>query len=76
MGTWEAAGYRIQARCPHMKADLTRFATIEDGILTCGLHGWQFELTSGRCLTSAGHELWAKPIEELEREAAAAAKSE
>ncbi|MGH2468141.1 MAG: Rieske 2Fe-2S domain-containing protein [Candidatus Limnocylindrales bacterium] len=62
-GTWEACGYRIQARCPHMKADLTRFATIEDGVLTCALHGWQFELDGGRCLTADGHQLWTQPIE-------------
>jgi UDP-MurNAc hydroxylase len=62
-GTWEAAGYRIQTRCPHMKADLTRFAVIEDGILTCQLHGWQYELATGRCLTSEGHQLYTRPIE-------------
>lgn len=67
-GTWEACGYRIQARCPHMKADLTRFGTIEDGVLTCALHGWQFELDGGRCLTADGHQLWTQPIE-ADREA-------
>ncbi|HEU5369217.1 MAG TPA: MBL fold metallo-hydrolase [Ktedonobacterales bacterium] len=63
-GTWEAAGYRIQKRCPHMKADLTRFAVIEDGILTCRLHNWQYELATGRCLTSEGHTLYCKPIQQ------------
>ena len=62
-GTWEAAGYRIQSRCPHMKADLTRFAVIDDGVLTCQLHGWQFDLASGACLTSDGHEIWARPVD-------------
>ena len=61
-GTWEAAGYQIQRRCPHMKADLTRFAIIEEGVLTCQLHGWQFDLASGACLTSEGHELWARLV--------------
>jgi UDP-MurNAc hydroxylase len=74
-GTWEACGYRIQKRCPHMKADLTRFATIEDGVLTCALHGWQFELATGRCLTSDGHELWAQPID-ADGEAEAEAQTE
>jgi len=46
-----------------MKADLTRFAIIEDGVLTCQLHGWQYDLASGACLTSEGHELWARPID-------------
>jgi UDP-MurNAc hydroxylase len=47
-----------------MKADLTRFAVIEDGVLTCRLHNWQFELATGRCLTSNGHTLYAKPLEQ------------
>jgi UDP-MurNAc hydroxylase len=68
-GTWEAAGYRIQKRCPHMKADLARFAVIEDGVLTCRLHNWQFELATGRCLTSTGHTLFAKPVEKEEPKA-------
>ncbi|MEO7002432.1 MAG: Rieske 2Fe-2S domain-containing protein, partial [Ktedonobacterales bacterium] len=49
---FETHGYRIQRRCPHLKADLTRFGRIEDGVLTCTMHGWQFELATGRCLTS------------------------
>jgi UDP-MurNAc hydroxylase len=69
-------GWEVQRRCPHMKADLTRFATIEDGVLTCSLHGWQYELATGRCLTSAGHEISARlltPEELIALEAAAAA---
>lgn len=60
---WEVDGYRIQRRCPHLKADLTRFAKIEDGVLTCTMHGWQFDIATGRCLTSAGHRLYSEPIE-------------
>jgi UDP-MurNAc hydroxylase len=61
-GTIEMCGYDVQKRCPHMKADLSRFGVCEDGILTCHQHGWQWELATGRCLTSAGHELSATPI--------------
>jgi UDP-MurNAc hydroxylase len=66
-GSFVLDGWEIQRRCPHMKADLTRFATIEAGLLTCSLHGWQYELASGRCLTSEGHELTARQmtVEEL-----------
>jgi UDP-MurNAc hydroxylase len=59
---WESEGYRIQRRCPHLKADLSRFAQIEDGVLTCTLHGWQFELATGRCLTSDDRRLYAEPL--------------
>jgi len=63
---WESHGYRIQRRCPHLKADLARFAKIENGVLTCTMHGWQFELATGRCLTSEGHPLYAQLIEQPE----------
>src|SRR5262249_27833608 len=63
---YEAEGYKIQRRCPHLKADLTRFGKIEDGVLTCTLHGWQFELASGRCLTSDDRRLYAQPLGEGE----------
>ncbi|MGH8347930.1 MAG: hypothetical protein ACRES5_15405 [Pseudomonas sp.] len=32
-------------------------------MLTCALHGWRFDLTTGRCLTSAGHEIRATRTE-------------
>jgi UDP-MurNAc hydroxylase len=62
---WESSGYRIQRRCPHLKADLSRFAQIENGVLTCTLHGWQFDLATGRCLTSEDRHLYAKPLGSL-----------
>ena len=64
---WECDGYLIQRRCPHLKADLTRFAQVENGILTCTMHGWQFELATGRCLTSDDRRLLTKRAEEIER---------
>src|SRR5262249_18329403 len=63
---YEAEGYKIQRRCPHLKADLTRFGKIEDGVLTCTLHGWHVELASGRCLTSDDRRLYAQPLGEGE----------
>jgi len=61
---WESNGYRIQRRCPHLKADLTRFGKIEDGVLTCTMHGWQFELATGKCLTSDDRKLYAQHLSE------------
>jgi UDP-MurNAc hydroxylase len=63
---WESDGYRIQRRCPHLKADLTRFGKIEDGILTCTMHGWQFELATGRCLTSDDRKLFTQRLDGAE----------
>ena len=65
---WEAAGYRIQRRCPHLKADLTKFGRIEDGVLTCTMHGWQYELATGRSLTSEGTTLYCRPLSAISPE--------
>ncbi|MEU0543390.1 Rieske 2Fe-2S domain-containing protein [Nocardia sp. NPDC005978] len=40
----------VQRYCPHMKADLLKFGTVDDGILTCQMHGWEFEIDTGRCV--------------------------
>ena len=50
-------GWEVQRRCPHLKADLTRFASIEGEVLTCQMHGWKWRLTDGKCLTSVGHDI-------------------
>ncbi|HEV2773644.1 MAG TPA: Rieske 2Fe-2S domain-containing protein [Thermoleophilaceae bacterium] len=59
---WQCGDFLVQRRCPHLKADLTRFGVVEDGILTCTLHGWQFELATGRCLTSDDRRLHCEPL--------------
>ena len=56
-------GWEMQRRCPHLKADLEKFGVIEGDKLTCNLHGWQWDLASGRCLTSKGHEIRAERID-------------
>ncbi|MGH3428259.1 MAG: Rieske 2Fe-2S domain-containing protein [Mycobacteriales bacterium] len=56
----------VQRRCPHLKADLSKFGTIGDGVLTCQMHGWKWDLDSGRCLTSKGPELRSRPLTEAE----------
>jgi UDP-MurNAc hydroxylase len=60
---FERDGYRIERWCPHRQADLTKFGEIEDGVLTCSLHHWQFELETGRCLTSADRHLRCEKID-------------
>jgi UDP-MurNAc hydroxylase len=39
---------------------------VDGTTLTCQLHGWKFDLESGRCLTSAGHPLRSRPAEAQE----------
>jgi len=54
-------GWEMQRRCPHLKADLSRFGSIEDGVLTCQMHGWRWRLADGKCLSSVGHDLRCAP---------------
>lgn len=56
-------GWEIQRRCPHLKADLSKFGVVEGTTLTCNLHGWQWNLDTGRCLTTKGHELRSAKLE-------------
>lgn len=58
----ELDGWEVQARCPHLQADLERFGVVSDGVLTCQMHGWRFDLDSGRCLTAPGHPLRARQL--------------
>jgi UDP-MurNAc hydroxylase len=50
-------GYRLERFCPHMKVDLQSYGSIEGDILTCRRHGWEFNLTTGECLTSKNYSL-------------------
>jgi len=56
-------GWEVQRRCPHLKADLSKFGVVEGNKLTCNLHGWDWNLETGRCLTSRGHELRARRLD-------------
>jgi UDP-MurNAc hydroxylase len=42
----------VQRRCPHLRGDLSRFGQIEGTTLTCTVHGWQFDLETGHCVST------------------------
>jgi UDP-MurNAc hydroxylase len=54
---FELDGWSIERWCPHRQADLTRFGEVEEGVLTCSLHHWRFDLETGNCLTSDDRHL-------------------
>ncbi len=60
-------GCQVQRRRPHLKADLSRFGQIEDGVLTCQMHGWKWRLSDGKCLTSVGHDIRSSQLEPVDR---------
>lgn len=72
---FECEGYLVQRRCPHLKADLTRFGQVDNGVLTCTLHGWQFDIATGTCLTSEDKRLYTRKIEASETGAELAARA-
>jgi UDP-MurNAc hydroxylase len=53
----ELCGYVMERYCPHRRADLSIFGEIDGGVLTCALHGWQFDVETGRCLTADDRRL-------------------
>jgi UDP-MurNAc hydroxylase len=53
----ELGGYVMERWCPHRQADLAIFGEICDGVLTCHLHGWQFDVETGECLTAQDRHL-------------------
>jgi len=55
--------YVVQRRCPHRKADLEVFGEIDECEFVCTLHGWRFDLETGRCLTASGQPLRIKHVE-------------
>ncbi|WP_298942495.1 Rieske 2Fe-2S domain-containing protein [uncultured Microbacterium sp.] len=58
----EIGEWTVQRRCPHLRADLTKTAKIEDGVLTCSLHDWKWDLETGKCLSTQGHPIRASRI--------------
>jgi UDP-MurNAc hydroxylase len=48
----ELGGYTMERYCPHRKADLSIFGECDGKVLTCTLHGWKFDLETGKCLTA------------------------
>ena len=63
---WRCGEYLVQRRCPHLGGDLARFGEASGGVLTCTLHGWRFDLATGRCLTADRFRLQTEPAEPAE----------
>lgn len=49
--------YVVERFCPHRRADLAVFGECDGDQLVCTLHGWKFDLTTGRCLTAEDRSL-------------------
>jgi UDP-MurNAc hydroxylase len=49
--------YIVERLCPHRQADLSVFGEIDDDEFVCTLHGWRFDLETGRCFTADDRRL-------------------
>ena len=65
----ELGDWIVQRRCPHRHADLAVFGEIEGCELVCTLHGWRFDLETGRCLTADDRSLRVRRRESTIRRA-------
>lgn len=71
----EVDGWVVEKRCPHQGAFLDRVGEVEDGVLTCGLHGWSFDVRTGACLSSEGEGTDLRVRGRADRMSEAAAES-
>ena len=55
--------YIVERRCPHRQADLTVFGEIDGCELVCTLHGWRFDLETGRNKTAADQPIRIRPAD-------------
>jgi len=49
--------YTVERYCPHRKADLSVFGTVEGEHIVCTLHGWRFRASDGLCVTADDRRL-------------------
>ena len=54
----------VERTCPHRQADLSVFGEIEGDEFICTLHGWRFDVHTGRCLNAEEKVLRIRPVDE------------
>jgi nitrite reductase/ring-hydroxylating ferredoxin subunit len=57
----EGKVYALAGSCPHMGGPLGE-GELEDDIVTCPWHGWQFCVKDGACLNVPGDDAATRPI--------------
>ena|SRR6267143_4382599 len=53
--------YALDGRCPHRDGPLGEGMT-EEGHVYCPLHGWEFDLKTGACISNAGRPVKTHPV--------------
>jgi nitrite reductase (NADH) small subunit len=60
---WNIAGrfHATAARCPHEDAPLC-IGSLEGAVVTCPMHGWQFDVTTGQGVNPPDRRLRPYPV--------------
>ncbi len=58
LGDW-----MVQRKCPHRGADLSYFGEVHGDRLQCSMHGYEFDLSTGRCVTASDRPIKARRVE-------------
>ncbi|MCK6526412.1 non-heme iron oxygenase ferredoxin subunit [Myxococcota bacterium] len=53
--------FAIENECPHAQAPLGQ-GELEGHVVTCGGHGWQFDVRTGECVSRPGNRVATVPI--------------
>ncbi|MBU0692282.1 non-heme iron oxygenase ferredoxin subunit [bacterium] len=53
--------FGIDAACRHMKANLTG-GKLEGSVVTCPMHGWKYDVRTGKCLTQPDSDVNTLPV--------------
>lgn len=54
--------WMVQRTCPHRQADLSVFGELDGDELVCTLHGWRFDLHTGKCRNADDRPLRVRPV--------------
>ncbi len=46
--------HAVENLCPHQHVPLLAEGSLEHGIVTCPMHGWRFDVTSGCAVAASG----------------------
>jgi len=57
----DGALYGLDGACGHMKANLASGRLCGD-VVECAMHGWEYRVTDGECLTVPGMRLAQHPV--------------
>ena len=57
--------FAVSGICPHAKWPL-ELGFVSDDSLTCGGHGWEFNITNGECISNPGRDIKKYKIKEDE----------